>query len=86
MTKLGSEKWFFFVEVEPDPSKEWVTTQIDLSVGKKDREDSTSIKKCDALKGGVDSCFLTNKQFDYATDQVHVKVNCRGECKFKLSA
>lgn len=63
--KLESDKWFFFVEVEPDQSKEWISTQIDLSVGKKDAEESTSIKKCDALKGGVDSCFLTSKQFDY---------------------
>lgn len=33
----------------------------------------------------MDSCFLTNKQFDYTKEVVHVKIRCFGVCKFKLS-
>jgi hypothetical protein len=41
---------------------------------------------CGSNKGGVDSCFFTNKQFDYATEDIHVNVRCMGACKFKISA
>jgi hypothetical protein len=51
-----------------------------------DSEESTPKKQCDAILGGVDSCFLTSKQFKYQTEQIHVRIRCRGPCKYKLSA
>jgi hypothetical protein len=34
--KMKGDKWFFFVEVEPNENNEWVSTSIQISVGKKD--------------------------------------------------
>lgn len=73
------------MEVEPNEEKEWVSSMIELSVGPAGSETSKHVKSCDSIKGGLDSCFLTNKQFDYAKEAVHVKIRCFGPCKFKLS-
>ena len=35
VSKIKGSRWFFFVEVEPEENKEWVSTQLQLSVGKK---------------------------------------------------
>lgn len=33
--KMKGDKWFFFVEVEPNENNEWVSTAITISIGKK---------------------------------------------------
>lgn len=83
--KIQGDKWFFFVEVEPNESNEWVSTIIEISVGKKGEEESKNQRICGTRSGGIDSCYFTNKQFDYKTEEVHALVRCRGPCKFKIS-
>jgi len=43
------------------------------------------LKDCDAREGGVDSCYLTSKQFDYNTENIFALIHCRGPCIFKIS-
>lgn len=43
------------------------------------------IKECDSVNG-IDSCFITNSNFDYKSSKIHVKVTCQEVCEFKISA
>jgi hypothetical protein len=35
---------------------------------------------------GIDSCFFTNKEFNYVTEEIHASIFCTSNCSFKLSA
>ena len=36
--KMKGSKWFFFVDVEPEETNEWISTMIKISIGKKGSE------------------------------------------------
>lgn len=84
--EIKGNRWFFFVEVEPSEENEWVGVTIQISIGKKGEETSRNERICSNSRGGIDSCYYTNKQFDYKTEEIHANVHCRGPCKFKISA
>ena len=50
-----------------------------------DKGSEKPLKECDT-NNGLDSCFLTNKNFDYKTEQIQARVTCDERCKFVISA
>ena len=50
-----------------------------------DKGSEKPLKECDT-NNGLDSCFLTNNNFDYKTEQIQARVTCEERCKFVISA
>ena len=36
--KMKGSKWFFYVDIEPEETNEWISTMIKISIGKKGSE------------------------------------------------